>query len=186
MAILHQIMKKYTILFLALFLTACGTKAPESKPITPTPPPTGELSNAQLRADLTAYLQANNHPRSTSYDISRIELNNDNNRDALVFLNTPYGYWCEKNGCTMLVFKAGREQFRPITLTSPIRGPIYVSRTKTKGWNDIIMRVSGRREDAKNVVLKFNGQSYPENPEPLRASNILPALMPGYTLVYAR
>ena len=81
-------------------------------------------------------------------------------------MKSPFGYWCDMEGCVMLVFKAQKDSFTFVNPIKPIREPVYVSQQKTNGWNDIVARVSGRMGDkAKNVALKFEGNSYPRNPE---------------------
>ena len=54
---------------------------------------------------------------------------------------------------------------------SNVRGPIYVDTMSTRGWRDIIVRVSGTNMPDKNVVLSFDGSGYPQSPMLARTLN---------------
>ena len=58
----------------------------------------------------------------------------------------------------MLVMKAHNNGFTLVNSIQPVREPIYISRTKNNGWNNIIVRVSGRWEKAKDVAFRFQSQ----------------------------
>jgi putative lipoprotein len=104
-------------------------------------------------------------PRQTTL----MDLNSDGRQDALVLLQNPM-YFCGTGGCTLLVFKGTPSGFAFVSRTTLVRGPLLVSETKTHGWRDLIVEVSGGGMAAKQVVLKFTGSKYPLNP------SILPAL----------
>lgn len=148
-----------------LFITACSS-TPETT-LTPEPPPRKDPSNEQLKADLQAYLASIGAPAASGFQYNRIDLNRDGLREGLVLLKSPYGYWCDLNGCQMLVFKANETNFTFVNAIKPIREPIYIENRESNGWKNIITRVSGRSDKAKNVALKFNGNTYPKDPSNL-------------------
>lgn len=126
-------------------------------------------SDEYLKVVIRDFLEESGAPLSSGFDFKRVDLNDDNLRDALVMMERPYGYWCGLNGCTMLVMKAGSNSFSIVSSAQPVRAPVYVSDTKTQGWRDIIVHVSGRNEPRKDVALQFDGQKYPASPPQLPA-----------------
>ncbi len=103
-------------------------------------------------------------PAHSRFDYTRIDLDGDGNRDALVYMKAPYSRWCGQHGCTLFVMKAGLESFENISEVQPIRPPLIVSKNTTNGWKDIMVRVDGRWSKTKNVALQFNGHRYPSDP----------------------
>jgi hypothetical protein len=64
----------------------------------------------------------------------------------------------------MLVFQGENNAFKFVSRSTLIRPPVTVSETKTNGWHDLIITVSGGGIPAKTVALKFDGKQYPLNP----------------------
>lgn len=91
--------------------------------------------------------------------------------------------WCGSGGCTMLVFQGIEKGFRPVSQITLVREPVIVSETQTKGWRDIVVRVSGGGGETKNVALKFNGSTYPSNPSSEKA--LSPQTKIGGVVVFA-
>ncbi len=100
------------------------------------------------------------------HQTAQVDLNGDGRQDALVLLQNPI-YFCGTGGCTMLVFKATKSGFKFVSRSSLIRGPVLVSETKTHGWRDLIVEVSGGGMPPKMVALKYTGSKYPLNPSTL-------------------
>ncbi len=121
-------------------------------------------SDSRLRASIQSYLADQKGPANSQYEYTRMDLNGDGLRDALVLFNLPHSYWCGWSGCTMAVFEAGDNSFRVVSETSRIRGPLVIGSTETNGWQDIGVRISGTDMADRNVLLKFNGFGYPDNP----------------------
>jgi hypothetical protein len=126
-------------------------------------------SDAQARGAIRAFLEQTAAPVASTYDITRFDLNGDGRREALVLFKTPYGFWCNINGCTMLILEAHDTEFSLVNDVQPIRTPLYVGNTQTNGWKDLIIHVSGRWDPTKDVALKYNGRQYPRNPDSLPA-----------------
>jgi putative lipoprotein len=102
------------------------------------------------------------------HQTAQVDLNGDGHQDALVLLENPM-YFCGTGGCTMLVFKGTKSGFKFVSRSSLIRGPVLVSDTKTHGWRDLIVEVSGGGIAPKKVALKYTGSKYPMNPSTLPA-----------------
>ncbi len=117
---------------------------------------------------LLAYLaKAGDDPQyANPHQTALIDLNGDGRQDALVLLENPM-YFCGTGGCTMLVFKGTQSGFEFVSRSTLIRGPVLVSDTKTHGWRDLIVEVSGGGIAAKQVALKYTGSEYPLNPSTL-------------------
>lgn len=120
--------------------------------------------DAELVASIQQYLKDNKGPLNSQYEYVRMDLNNDGLREGIVLFNLPHSYWCGWSGCTMAIFEAGDNRFALKSETQRIRGPLVLAQNQTNGWEDIVVRLSGMNEADRNVVLKFNGLSYPDNP----------------------
>jgi len=127
------------------------------------------------------FLKQSGAPISSTYNFVRYDLNGDKRRDAVIVIKSPYGYWCGTHGCVMLVMKAHNNGFTLVNSIQPIREPIFLAKSKTNGWNNIIVKLSGRmNEKAKNVMLRYNGRTYPKDPSNLAPYPINPATHPDF------
>lgn len=160
-------------LFLSLFiLSACTadgtlhhaagnglTPLPQEKTVT-------DPSDSVFLTALKEHLQTYNAPSYSQYEFSRIDLDDDGRRDAIAFLTTPYHYWCSKDGCTILIFKAKNDSFKMLSQITPVQNPVLVSDHSSYGWKDLIVRVPGTtlNHESKDVILHFNGKGYPSRP----------------------
>ena len=148
-------------LFLILLLSGC-TSLPESQ-MTQIPHDISDPSDAALFNKIQTYLAQQNGPRNARYDYARIDLNGDGAREGLVLFKLPYTYWCGYGGCTIAVFEARGDGFILRSEIRNIRGPLVVSPIQTRGWSNIIARVSGVNMPDRNVVLSFENGAYPVN-----------------------
>ena len=145
-----------------LLLSACETTK-DSGGLTPFPEPTDPKDTLLFEA-ITSYIQKQNAPPNSVYDFVRVDLNGDNMREGIVLFKLPHTHWCGWDGCGMAIFRAHKEKFTPLSSMSGVRGPIYVSTTENQGWRDIIIRISGTNLRDKNVIMRFDGQGYPNSP----------------------
>ena len=145
-------------------LAACGGSGKEDLALNRPDTAPVDPDDAALHASIQEYLAANKGPKNSQYQYTRLDLNNDGLREGLVLFNLPHNYWCGWSGCTMAVFQAEDNNFRIVSATSRIRGPRVVGQTRTNGWEDIGVRLSGTEMADRNVLLKFDGTRYPENP----------------------
>jgi hypothetical protein len=101
------------------------------------------------------------HP--VNYYYNRVDLNGDGKPEVLVYVFGPSV--CGTGGCTSFVFQSEGNGYKLISEISPARNPIIVSQSRTHGWNDLIMFVSGGGiQPGYYVLLAFNGRQYPQNP----------------------
>lgn len=152
-------------LFLCVFVTACGGGQKKEGPLTPMPfakkasPP-----DSALVKEVTKFVKKQKAPPNSVYEYVRTDLNGDGLEDGIVLFKLPHTHWCGWDGCGMAVFEATEKNFKPRATISNVRGPIYVSEMQNQGWKDIIIRVSGTNMPDKNIVMKYDGQSYPQSP----------------------
>lgn len=164
-----------------LALSACGSTR-EAQPLSTALNAYDGPGEAQLRADIAAFIAARNGPAHSQYEYSITDLNGDGRREALVLLNLPYGYWCGWGGCTMGIFTADGDSFTLMSEVRNVRGPLVVAENTTNGWHDIIVRVSGTGMSDKNVALTYDNGRYPENPAGLTDIAMLMTEIPGKRL----
>jgi hypothetical protein len=159
--------KFFSALLTGLFLPAllaCSTPQTGEPKLAQEETTQPDPSDEDLRASIAAYLKERGGPQNSQYEYTRVDLNKDGRREGIVLFTLPHSYWCGWGGCTMAVFQPDNETFSLVSETSRIRGPIVVSPTETNGWDDIAVRLSGTNVSDYNVLLRYNGASYPPNP----------------------
>jgi hypothetical protein len=164
---MHTSLTLTTILLLVLTLIGGCTGVDESTasgPLTPLDFKPIDPDDTILIKAVRQFLENSEGPVASTYEYARIDLNDDKRRDALVLFKTPFGYWCGTHGCTMLVLRAHNDHFSLVNAIQPVREPVYISPQKSRGWNNIVLRVSGRWDEAKDVAMRYNGRQYPEDP----------------------
>lgn len=114
---------------------------------------------------INAYIRQTGAPTQSRFEYTRVDLNYDGMRDALVLFKSPHRTWCGWSGCMMIGLRATPDGFELFNEFDGIRGPLIISDLRTNGWRDLIVRVSNDRMADRNVVLQFDGQSYPRNPQ---------------------
>ena len=158
-------LKHLLMVGLTLMLCACGSTKPGPPPaLTPFPAAKNDLPDSKIIPAVDAFVKAQSGPPNTRFDYTRVDLNNDGLRDALILFKSPHNYWCSWSGCMMLVLKSGKKDFHPASDITAVRGPIIISETRTNGWKDIILRTSDGHKPARTVILKHDGRAYPGNP----------------------
>lgn len=150
-----------------LVLAACGTtreaKVTQGKPAEQAA--VIDPSDDVFRVAIKDYLAQHNAPASSQYEYVRQDLNGDGRREAIVMFQAPFYTWCSGDGCTMVVFKASNDHFSVVSQIAPVRGPLLISNAQSKGWRDLVIRVSGRLARPKDVAMKFDGTAYPKAPD---------------------
>ena len=96
------------------------------------------------------------------YHYNKVDLNGDGQLDAVVSILNQMS--CGTGGCPMLIFRGNGGNYQLLTEMSVSRPPLIVLSTKTNGWNDLVMFVSGGGIEPYYSLLKFDGKIYPENP----------------------
>lgn len=100
--------------------------------------------------------------RETRYLDAAVDLNADGQAEYLV--HVAGGSACGTGGCPTLVFTHLASGFRLLSTIAPSHPPVGVTSSISKGWRNLIVRVADRDGRARDVELKFDGQSYPANP----------------------
>ena len=110
--------------------------------------------NKALEQAVHAYTQD-----QSNYQTNTFDLNQDGLADAVVLLDG--SEWCGSGGCTLLVFKGLADgSFQPHSKMTVSSTPNYALSTQTQGWRDLSVYTRGLGQ----VILKYNGKSYPSNP----------------------
>jgi hypothetical protein len=127
--------------------------------------PSGRNQENALKGFLKNYLISQNlgQAKETYYQSAFVDLKDNGTLDAIVYL-TGNG-WCGSGGCTTLILSPKDLSYDVVAKITVTKLPIRILTTKSNGWHDIALRVQGggviRAYDAK---LRFNGQTYPNNP----------------------
>jgi hypothetical protein len=99
------------------------------------------------------------------YFFAYTDLNGDGRKEAIVYLIGPHT--CGSGGCHTVIFSPQEKGkgYRLVTIIELTRPPIVAAKSKTKGWHDLIVFVQGGGILAGyNMLLPFDGASYPESP----------------------
>lgn len=177
-------MRLLTAIALCLLLSACGGGSKNTGTLLPEHGQVKEPTDEQLTIAIQRYVADKGAPPASRFKFVRNDLNGDRRRDAVVLMNAPYGYWCGENGCEMLVFKASENDFTLVNAIKPVRPPVYISANMNNGWKDLVTRVSGREDKAKDVILKYRDGHYPSDPSQLYSSQIYVMNNPFYTRIF--
>jgi hypothetical protein len=114
---------------------------------------------AQMPPALTAAVQAHAEKAGVRQLVNvrhaLADLDADGRDDALVFLTDPD--WCSVAGCTLLVFRGGKERFALVSDSRAIETPIRVTPERSQGWKTLIVHAKGRGD----VLMRFGGKRYP-------------------------
>lgn len=139
---------------LSVFVGACSSNLPVKSSTAMQEIEVSPKNNPALIRAINTYTNA-----QTDFDVALFDLNQDGLKDAVVLLKS--SNWCGSGGCTMIVFKAiSNDQFQPHSKLTVTDRPIYALSSQTQGWHDLSVYTRGTGQ----VLLKFNGVSYPSNP----------------------
>ena len=158
-------------LALSLSLAACKKDAAPPEAVV-TSAETEEATEAAAPQTPEEWIKANYKDAVTSdlgklqYATAEVDLDGDGTPEVLAYLGGPM--FCGTGGCNLVVLKRakeadGSEGFRKMGETSVVQLPVGVLDTKTHGWRDIGVAVSGGGMAEGISRLRFNGKAYPEN-----------------------
>jgi hypothetical protein len=137
-----------------------------------------------MEEPLRAYLLKRLAPvaAGTRVNYAAVALHDPAETDLVVYVSGPQ--WCGTGGCPLLVLAPSRSTYRLVSKTLITRPPIRALNTRSHGWRDIGVQVSGggivRPYEAR---LRFNGSRYPSNPTVAPATPSKGA--PGHLLISA-
>lgn len=155
-----------------LALSGCRRETP-AEPAEPAPPrsappalaaepaaDTAEDNSAALATAIARYFEEAESKLTEDYQTATLDLNGDGTDDALAFVHDPE--WCGSGGCTLLVFEGTGGDFRFVSETSLVNGPVVVGEKRTNGWRDLLIPDPAAE---RTLALQFSGEEYPQDPE---------------------
>ncbi len=98
------------------------------------------------------------------YEIARTDLNGDGKEDVLALMNGKSGYR-GSGGATMFVLKGKDEGFESLGSVKVVNEPVYLRKSSTKGFRDLLVTVRGGGASQGIAELRFDGSQYPAAPE---------------------
>jgi hypothetical protein len=102
-------------------------------------------------------------PGETRYFEGEADLDGDGRAERIVHVAGPMV--CGTGGCTTLVFMPAEDGWRQVAGIGVNRPPIRVSARSTNGWRNLIVHVAGGGlQDSYEAELRFDGETYPDNP----------------------
>jgi hypothetical protein len=172
-------MKSVFIVMLTFFstflLATVQNPAPDPKPIPFATTADPILERAILRSLRRSTFMQTGVP--VRYLPSRYDLNGDSKEDVFVLLVRPAD--CVNSGCSALLFEPSLGDYKLVANITGINTPVFVSSNQTKGWNDIVVYVSGGGVTPAYHVLKFDGTKYPSHP------SVAPQITPAKEMLIA-
>jgi hypothetical protein len=137
-------------------------------------------------AALHSFLQERFAEDRTSFPDTRYahgwaDLNGDGRAEAFVYLMS--GGYCGSGGCNLFIYTPEQNSFHQLARTSVTQPPVRVLNSRTNGWRDIAVGVSGGGTRARNVLLTQRGGTYPGNPT--TAGRALPRVPAGQIVIAA-
>lgn len=124
------------------------------------------------------------------YALAWHDLDGDDADEAIISLSGPY--FCGSGGCNLLILTRAGPMWRKVGDISVSRTPVAVLDTASNGWKDLTVAISGGGGPSGTVVLKFDGEGYPDNastqpaaPQGATGTEVIPE-MPDYATVEAQ
>jgi hypothetical protein len=119
---------------------------------------------AQTREDsLKRFLQKYDDDRTARYSRAFVDLNGDGKDEAIVY--STGRSWCGSGGCNTLVLTQEGGTWRLVTSITITWPPIRVLASRSHGWHDISVWVSGGGiRPGYEAELSFDGKTYATNP----------------------
>jgi len=127
--------------------------------------PPKQEGESRLRLFLQKYLKKSPSvlDQGLRYSAASVSLDGNSGHQYLVYLTSRW--WCGSGGCTALLLEPYDSSFRVIDKFSLARLPIRILPSKTDGWHDLAMPVSGGGIiKGYMAFLRFDGHKYPSNP----------------------
>jgi hypothetical protein len=138
---------------LLAFLPSAGSRAAS-------PSPAGDPA---LVASLKKFVQTQDEEKKARYIAVFRDLNDDGKPEAIVYLEG--SDWCGSGGCAAMVVGQTAGGWTTITDIGPMRLPVRVLQSKSKGWRDISVAVGGGGiVHGYEAMLPYDGKSYADNP----------------------
>ena len=139
--------------------------------------------NAELHAFLQErFAEDRTNDPDLRYASGWADLNGDGRPEAFVYLMSAHA--CGSGGCDLYIYTPEQSSFHQLARMSVTNPPVRVLNSRTGGWRDIAVAVSGGGIPARTVLLAQRGGTYPDNPTvpPARTLRRIP---PGQVVIAA-
>lgn len=129
--------------------------------------PTAELRTDQLAAVLLAQFPEYDEcprpddPGSLRYAARGVDLNDDSKPEVVAIALGREA--CGSGGCTAFVLRDSGTGYQVVTRITSVSAPILVAADRSSAWHDLFVGVGGGGAESGMRVLRFNGNSYPDN-----------------------
>jgi hypothetical protein len=147
----------------ALALASCKGEEPR-----PEPTGTGETKTAAAPATVESWLADHFAPDVRGetdkllYARAETDLDGDGRPEVLAYVGGPL--MCGTGGCNLVVLKRDGGDFRQMGALSVVQLPVGVLETRTNGWRDLAVSVSGGGRPGGIMRVPFDGKAYVDNP----------------------
>jgi len=98
--------------------------------------------------------------RPDHYDIARADLDADDKEDVLALMNGKSSYHGSGGG-TLFILKGTGKGFTSLGSVKVVNAPIYLGKSLTNGFRDLVVTVRGGGATPGLASLSFDGKSYP-------------------------
>jgi hypothetical protein len=98
--------------------------------------------------------------RPDHYEIARADLDADGKEDVLALMNGKSSYY-GSGGATLFILKGSDKGFTSLGSVKVVNAPIYLRKSATNGYADLVVTVEGGGATPGLTVLSFDGKSYP-------------------------
>lgn len=117
--------------------------------------------------ELHAFLQERFADERASYPDTRYvagwaDVNADGRQEAFVYMMS--GNYCGSGGCSLFIFTPEQASFYQMGHMTVTQTPIRVLNSRTRGWRDLAVGVSGGGTPARTMIMQHRGATYPGNP----------------------
>lgn len=131
--------------------------------------------NPAVEAALLNYFKMHRTaPNGMKYNYNFFDLNADGKEDLLIQLN-----WCNKAGCTLLIFENMGENYRFVSRTTEVHNSLLLASGVDHDWQQLLAR-----RGKEYILLKFDGIGYPSS-SASQAISPRPLALAGVTLFSA-
>lgn len=154
------------LLAIAATLALASCKGEEPKP---EPTATGETPDAAVTPVTTESWLADHFAPDVRgetdkllYASAETDLDGDGTDEVVAYVGGPL--MCGTGGCNLVVLKRDGDGFRQVGDLSVVQLPVGVLATKTNGWRDLSVSVSGGGRPGGIMRVPFDGKAYAGNP----------------------
>lgn len=138
-------------------------------------------------AELHAFLQERFAEDRASFPDTRYaagwaDVNGDGRPEAFVYMMS--GNYCGSGGCNLFIYTPEQNSFYQMTRMTVTQPPVRVLNSRTRGWRDIAVGVSGGGSRARTVLVPHAGATYPGNPT-VAPARTLTRVPPGTVVITA-